>query len=325
MPPSVRFRFPRFDAVDHPLTDVEFRWSYRNSDPLTSVSEIALLTLWKSCYRLERKVPRVGRIRERSVLNVYLGSLLPQSRLRAQLARLRNESQYGKEGAGIDVGYAPDEPEPQWAVLKDWFKGNPRTRLHMQMYLKVTSHTEVKNKTVLEVGCGQGDGAAFLAQVQFPERYVAVDLHPTQVAMCRRRFAAVNQLTFQRADAQALPFVSGAFDVVINVESSHSYPAFHDFAAEVFRVLKPGGSFCFADLRKPAPGEDCAATLRAQFAHAGFSVTHHEDITRNAFRSIHELRDASGGRLWDEFESLRRLFRDRRLEYHWFVLTKPAA
>lgn len=321
----MNFLFPRFDAVDHRLTDVVLRWSYQAAAPFTSISEFALLALWKTCYRLEPIVPRLRRLRERSVLSVYLGAALPQSGLRFQIAALRNDSQYRTAGAGIDVGYAPapDEAAGDWAILSEWFERQPRTRLHMQMYLKVTSCTPLKDRTVLEVGCGQGDGAAFLARVRSPARYVGVDLHRTQIGLCQQRFSSLKGLAFQRADAQALPFVSGVFDVVLNVESSHSYPLFGCFVAEVFRVLKPGGSFCFADLCKPAAGETCERRLRRQFEQAGFRVTCHEDITRNAFLSIDELRRAAGGTLWDEFESLRHLFRGRELEYHWFVLTRP--
>jgi SAM-dependent methyltransferase len=37
--------------------------------------------------------------------------------------------------------------------------------------------------------------------------------------------------------------------VVINVESSHAYPRFSRFLAEIARVLRPGGHFLYANLR----------------------------------------------------------------------------
>jgi hypothetical protein len=67
----------------------------------------------------------------------------------------------------------------------------------------------------------------------------------------------------------------------------------------------------------------CSERLRRQFTHAGFTVARHQDITQNAALSIEELRQANGAPLWDEFESLRHLLRERHLEYHWFVLVKP--
>jgi SAM-dependent methyltransferase len=318
------FHFRRFDAVDHRLKEIDLRWRFDASQILTSVSELAMLVFWKVAYRLGGRIRSLQPRLHRSILDVYLGTRLAKSGLRSQIARLRNDSQYKTEGAGIDVGYAPEVPVPDWAMLSEWFKSNPQKRLHMQMYLKVTSRTELKEKRVLEVGCGQGDGAAFLTQVRPPAKYVAVDLHPTQVGLCKSRFERLAPtLVFQRGDAQQLPLASDTFDVAINVESSHSYPMFDRFVAEVYRVLAPGGVFCFSDLRKVAPGPACEADLRTQFERAGFTVDHHEDITRNAWLSLDELRQELGGRLWDEFESLRDLFGRRAFEYHHFVLRKP--
>jgi ubiquinone/menaquinone biosynthesis C-methylase UbiE len=195
----------------------------------------------------------------------------------------------------------------------------------MQMYLKVVSATALQNARVLEVGCGQGDGAAFLSQALKPSKYVGVDLHPTQIGLCRHRFASHSpRLSFQRADAEHLPFVNDSFDAVVNIESAHSYPRFEQFVAEVFRVLKPGGHLCFADLRKPTPAESCAQQFERHFGRAGFTVVRHEDITQNAWQSIDELRNKSGGRLWDEFEGLRKMLGSREFEYHWYVLAKKS-
>ncbi|HET7695306.1 MAG TPA: class I SAM-dependent methyltransferase [Vicinamibacterales bacterium] len=320
-----RFHFHRFDAVDHKLNEVDLRWRFNPSQISTSVAELAMLTFWKAAYRLRRQIRSLEEPLHRTILDVYLGTRLPKSDLRSQIALLRNDSQYKTAGAGIDVGYAPDAPVPEWAPLAQWFT-DVQKRLHMQMYLKVTSRTELRGKRVLEVGCGQGDGAAFLTQVRPPAKYVGVDLHPTQIALCGARYARLAPtLVFHRGDAQQLPLKTGVFDVAINVESSHSYPMFDRFAAEVFRVLAPGGVFCFSDLRQVPPGESCGQRLRGQFEQAGFIVDHHEDITGNAWRSLDELRDALGGQLWPEFESLRDLFGQRKFEYHHLVLRKPAS
>ena len=322
---SLRVHFHHFDAVDHPLKNIDLRWRFDLSRMATSLSELKMLAFWKLAYRLRRQIPSIEPRLHRSILDVYLGARIPESSLRAQIARLRNDSQYQTVGAGIDVGFAPEAPIAEWAVMSEWFKTAPQKRLHMQMYLKVTEKTDLKDKRVLEVGCGQGDGAGFLTQIKPPAKYVGVDLHPTQIELCATRFKTLAPtLVFSRGDAQQLPLKSDTFDVAINVESSHSYPMFDRFVAEVFRVLAPDGVFCFSDLRKVTTGQSCAAQLRSQFEHAGFVVDHHEDITGNAFRSLDELRELMGGRLWDEFESLRELFGTRQLEYHHFRLRKPA-
>jgi ubiquinone/menaquinone biosynthesis C-methylase UbiE len=322
---SVPFHFDHFDAVDHPLKNVDLLWHFDASRLSTSMSELTMLVFWKAAYRLRKRLPSLEERLHRSILDVYLGVRIPESGLRSQIARLRNDSQYQTAGAGVDVGYAPDAPIPQWAVMSRWFAAAPQKRLHMQMYLKITAKTDLKDKRVLEVGCGQGDGAGFLTQVKFPKQYVGVDLHATQIQLCATRYRPLAPtLVFSRGDAQQLPLKTASFDVAINVESSHSYPMFDTFVGEVFRVLVPDGVFCFADLRKAMPGDSCETQLRKQFERAGFVVDHHEDITSNAVRSLDELRELNGGRLWDEFESLRDLFGRRVFEYHYFLLRKPA-
>jgi SAM-dependent methyltransferase len=39
-------------------------------------------------------------------------------------------------------------------------------------------------------------------------------------------------------------------DAVVNIESSHCYESMDTFLSEACRVLRPGGRFFFADLRK---------------------------------------------------------------------------
>jgi ubiquinone/menaquinone biosynthesis C-methylase UbiE len=81
-----------------------------------------------------------------------------------------------------------------------------------------------------------------------PASYVGLDLNPTGIEFCRSRHK-LDGLEFEQGDAQELPFADESFDAVINIESSHLYPRFPRFLAEVERVLKPGGHFLYADAR----------------------------------------------------------------------------
>jgi ubiquinone/menaquinone biosynthesis C-methylase UbiE len=54
-------------------------------------------------------------------------------------------------------------------------------------------------------------------------------------------------LKFVRASALALPFRDASFDVVVNVEAAHAYRDYARFFSEAARMLRPGGTFLFAD------------------------------------------------------------------------------
>ncbi len=122
-------------------------------------------------------------------------------------------------------------------------------RACIQLYHQVATQTQLRGKAVLEVSCGHGGGASYLARTMRPASYTGLDLNATGIGFCRKRHAEVPALSFVQGDAEKLPFAEESFDAVINVEASHCYPAFPRFLEEVARVLRPGGHFLYADFR----------------------------------------------------------------------------
>src|SRR5262249_52827527 len=93
-------------------------------------------------------------------------------------------------------------------------------------------------------------------------------------------------VSFAHGDAQALPFPDGTFDLVTNIESSHSYPQVARFFAEALRVLRPGGTFCYTDNLFVRPGNATAADRRTHLAAAGFEVLEATEITEEVARGV---------------------------------------
>ena len=54
----------------------------------------------------------------------------------------------------------------------------------------------------------------------------------------------LNNITFQQGDVGALPYENGTFDVVVSLNGFHAFPDKEAAYREVFRVLRPGGTFC---------------------------------------------------------------------------------
>ena len=69
---------------------------------------------------------------------------------------------------------------------------------------------------------------------------------------------------------------------MINVESSHCYPAFEKFVAEVQRVLRPGGHFLYADFRDRANVDAWRKSLR----DSGLTLLRETDITGNVLMAL---------------------------------------
>lgn len=54
----------------------------------------------------------------------------------------------------------------------------------------------------------------------------------------------LKNVIFQQGDVGALPYADGVFDIVLSLNGFHAFPDKEAAYREVFRVLKPGGTFC---------------------------------------------------------------------------------
>jgi SAM-dependent methyltransferase len=99
---------------------------------------------------------------------------------------------------------------------------------------------------VLDVAAGTGNAAA--AAAAEGALVVASDFSPEQVARGRRRTAAEGlEVEWAVADVEELPFPDASFDCVLSVFGAQFAPRFERVAAELFRVLRPGGTVGMAN------------------------------------------------------------------------------
>jgi SAM-dependent methyltransferase len=93
---------------------------------------------------------------------------------------------------------------------------------------------------VLDVAAGNGNFA--LAAARKGARVIATDLTPRMVEWGRARSANDGlDIEWHEADAEALPFGDGSFEVVASTFGAQFAPRPEVVAGEMFRVLKPGG------------------------------------------------------------------------------------
>lgn len=101
-------------------------------------------------------------------------------------------------------------------------------------------YAEMRNRDVLEIGCGMGCMAMNWAQ--HGARITAIDLNEVSVAQTRRRFQVFG-LTgdIMQADAEALPLADDRFDYAYSWGVLHHTPGTARAIEQIRRVLKPGG------------------------------------------------------------------------------------
>lgn len=99
-------------------------------------------------------------------------------------------------------------------------------------------------KAVLELAAGTGAVSHALATALPDARIIATDLNPTMLAIANQGGSAAN-LSFQVADAQALPFADTAFDLILAQFGAMFFPDKIAAYREALRVLTPGGTLMF--------------------------------------------------------------------------------
>jgi ubiquinone/menaquinone biosynthesis C-methylase UbiE len=100
-----------------------------------------------------------------------------------------------------------------------------------------------KDTYVLEVGCGVGATACYLAK-KYGCNVVGVDLHKSMIARSNERAqreGVEDRVEFRVADAQTLPFDDAHFDVVIGESVATFIEDKERVVSEYARVTAPGG------------------------------------------------------------------------------------
>jgi ubiquinone/menaquinone biosynthesis C-methylase UbiE len=101
---------------------------------------------------------------------------------------------------------------------------------------------------VADLGCGSGAFTALLAR--FGYDCVGLDISPKLIAVGRQKHPGIE---FLEGDIEHLPFADGSFDGVLLSGVVHHFPDPTRCAAEVFRVLRPGGRFLAFDPNRMNP------------------------------------------------------------------------
>jgi ubiquinone/menaquinone biosynthesis C-methylase UbiE len=102
---------------------------------------------------------------------------------------------------------------------------------------------------VLEIGCGTGNLSIRAKRTEPGIELVGSDPDPLALARARRKARGLTGISFERGYAQQLPYPDASFDRVLSSLMLHHLD--HDAkvatAAEVARVLRPGGSLHVVD------------------------------------------------------------------------------
>ena len=160
-----------------------------------------------------------------------------------------------------------------WSRLRSevysFFGRNPKSnrRIVAVADLDATQH-------VLDIGCGPG--AAVRAAAAAVARAVGVDRSKSMIEIARRRSGGHDNVGFQVAAAEQLPFPNQSFDRVWTIHAFHHWEEPEAGLAESLRVLRPGGEFLI--IESEASGShgvsaERAAEIAVELERLGFAAT----------------------------------------------------
>jgi SAM-dependent methyltransferase len=192
-----------------------------------------------------------------------------------------NGNVFGQFSFFLNYGYVPNgQPEFAAVSLPEQYINKNSVKL----VLEVIQDCPVEGKRVLDVGCGRGGTIHVFKTFFNPSLLAGLDLSTTAIQFCREAHKDPRTV-FHEGDAENLPFDDSSFDIVTNLESSHSYPNIHRFYSEVYRVLSPGGYFLYTDALPAQQITDGLAYLQ----HIGFDLERNRDITGNVLLSCDQI------------------------------------
>lgn len=102
-------------------------------------------------------------------------------------------------------------------------------------------------ESVLDIGCGTGQTAAFLAE-KFDCQVTAVDNHPMMIEKAKQRFANTSSnVSVVEGDVQSLKFADDSFDLIL-AESVIAFTSISKTLSELARVLKSDGRMLMIEM-----------------------------------------------------------------------------
>ncbi len=150
---------------------------------------------------------------------------------------------------------------------------------------------DLSGQQVLDIGCGLGGVDLHLVRAHGVAKVTGIDIEDDLITRCNRlaqRHGISDRAKFLRVDPGPLPFAENSFDAVTSKDSIIHIADKHALAADVFRIVRPGGWFVASDWLsgyegEPSPemqayldaegldfGLATADTYRAALAAAGF-------------------------------------------------------
>ena len=117
---------------------------------------------------------------------------------------------------------------------------------------------EIEGRRVLDIGCGLGGVDIHLLRGHRAAHVTGIDVDQSLIDRCRQlaqKYGLADRTEFVCVEPGPLPFADASFEIVTSKDSIIHIEDKHALAADVFRVLEPGGWFAASDWLSGYEGE----------------------------------------------------------------------
>jgi microcystin synthetase protein McyJ len=157
---------------------------------------------------------------------------------------------------GCDGGFR-DDSKPLWLNLGYWAEANTYPDACAALASKLAERAELgPSDEVLDVGFGYGEQDFYWVNTLGVRRIVGLNVTPLHVELAQRRVKARGlgeRIDLRLGSATAVPLDDSSVDKVVALESAFHFNTREVFFREAWRVLRPGGVLCLADMVPRGP------------------------------------------------------------------------
>jgi len=134
--------------------------------------------------------------------------------------------------------------EVEFYAMNTWWRRWGHKHFELPLFQQLGLN--VKDKDVLEIGCGNGFGGFLLNQFE-PKSYIGLDIMEEQIEIARKNYPQYQYLVQDATDLRK--FANDSKDIVIIFGVLHHIPEWRKVIDEIVCVLKPSGSLFLEEPR----------------------------------------------------------------------------
>jgi 2-polyprenyl-6-hydroxyphenyl methylase / 3-demethylubiquinone-9 3-methyltransferase len=170
--------------------------------------------------------------------------------------------------AAGDVWRQPDSP---FYLMQSSF--NPARVGYFRKKLFAELEVDPQGKAALEVGCGGGILCEEIARMGFAVTGIDPCTHSLRIAAGHAQAAGL-RITYEQGSGEALPYPDHSFDLVFCCDVLEHVRDVAKVVAEISRVLRPGGVFCYDTFNRTLLSKLVAIRVAQDWTRWAFAPPH---------------------------------------------------